>query len=538
MSVLLESYRRIVSYDRVRKQGNGHNGPCPFCGGSEGRSDRFVIWEDKRDNLGETCMQHGIPGVWYCRQCQKSGDTIAFLMEADGMTFKSACAELGITTTARRAPRRRTPQPPRHRGDSFTPSEWSIRAADEAKWREYAEKIHAEARKNILACKSAIEWLARRGLDQSAIDRYQIGYLPGENGKSGRYRNRSAMGLAPATRKDGSKKTVIFIPRGITIPHFDEQGRVIRLRIRRPKPDVEQWGEKYMVLEGSSSQPMLLEADRPRQLSAYVVVEAELDAMLIHHATRQAVGALAALNNSGKPDVTQHSIMQDAAAILVALDYDPRQVTRPDGSVVTETPGGQGWTWWSETYKNAKRWPVSIGKDPGDAYAEGLDIKSWIELGLPPSISLGKTVEPHGDSIPQIDTAGQNNSLNGGVEPFSTGMNTGGGGGTKIAAPQKEHASGKTALNLPDYLPYEHIPPAILELHAAWKRVPGFTVIKREDGGGYSWNNAWAKSSDENWTAIGDLQRAISENSEWWEWVNVVNQNTEVTIENLFHIYI
>lgn len=542
MSVLLEAYRRIATSDRVRKQGNGHNGPCPFCGGSSGtsardRSDRFVVWEDKRDNLGETCAQHGIAGVWYCRQCEKSGDTIAFLMEADGMTFKSACAELGITTTARRAPSRRTPQPPRKASESFAPSEWPIKAADEGKWREYAAKLHAEARENLHASKSAIDWLARRGLDQAAIDRYQLGYLPGENGKPGRYRDRSALGLAPVPKPDGGEKTIIFIPRGITIPHFDAQGRVIRLRIRRPKPDVEQWGQKYLVLEGSSSQPMLLEADRPRQLSAYVVVEAELDAMLVHHATNQAVGALAALTNRGKPDATQHPIMQDAAAILVALDYDPRQVTKPDGSVVTETPGGQGWTWWSETYKNARRWPVTVGKDPGDAYAEGLDIRSWIAAGLPPSISLDAQTEPHRGSIPNTSTTSQNISQNGTTEPFSTGMSTGGGGGTAKATPQKHPASGQNALNLPDYLPYEHIPPAILELHTAWRRVPGFTVIKRDDGGGYRWNNTWARSSDENWKAIGELQRAISDNSEWWEWVHVVNQNKEVTLENLFRIY-
>lgn len=236
MSVLKEAYIRRVGDRNVKKQGNGYNGPCPFCGGSsDNRSDRFMVWPD-RESTSETCAQHHILGSWFCRQCTRSGDTIAFLMEVEGMTFKSACAELGIITNAKKAPPRRTPQPPKPVEQNYTPREWPIRAEDPVKWREYAEKLHAESRESLHKNPHVLKWLAERGIDALAVDRYQIGYLQGQQGKTGRIKSRGALGLAPGKKKDGSPKNYVFIPRGIVIPHFDAAGRILRLRIRRPSP--------------------------------------------------------------------------------------------------------------------------------------------------------------------------------------------------------------------------------------------------------------------------------------------------------------
>ena len=92
---LLDLYRSRFG-EAVKRQGNGWNGPCPLCGGEPGKSDRFMVWPDRSDNLGEACSRNGINGIWSCRQCSASGDTIAYLMKIDGMTFKEALAELGI----------------------------------------------------------------------------------------------------------------------------------------------------------------------------------------------------------------------------------------------------------------------------------------------------------------------------------------------------------------------------------------------------------------------------------------------------------
>ena len=62
--------------------------------------------------------------------------------------------------------------------------------------------------------------------------------------------------------------------------------------------------------------------------------------------------------------------MNQAEVILVALDTD-------------EVGIKSAWNWWLETFPKAKRWPVPAGKDPGEAYKEGVDIRKWILAGLP-----------------------------------------------------------------------------------------------------------------------------------------------------------
>ena len=103
MATMLENYRHRFG-SAVKAQGNGFNGPCPLCGGEPGKSDRFIIWPDREHDLGHTCAVNHIPGVCYCRQCRFTGDSIKYLMEIEGLSFREACAELGISNTPGSAP--------------------------------------------------------------------------------------------------------------------------------------------------------------------------------------------------------------------------------------------------------------------------------------------------------------------------------------------------------------------------------------------------------------------------------------------------
>jgi hypothetical protein len=40
------------------------------------------------------------------------------------------------------------------------------------------------------------------------------------------------------------------------------------------------------------------------------------------------------------------------------------------------------WKWWLNHYQHARRWPCIKGKDPGEAYQNGLDIRAWTLAGL------------------------------------------------------------------------------------------------------------------------------------------------------------
>ncbi|MDD5476381.1 MAG: hypothetical protein PHU03_07715, partial [Syntrophales bacterium] len=59
--------------------------------------------------------------------------------------------------------------------------------------------------------------------------------------------------------------------------------------------------------------------------------------------------------------------------ILNALDYD-------------DAGGKEAWHFWPEAYgkKKVKRWPVPEGKDPGEAYQAGVNLRAWIKAGLDP----------------------------------------------------------------------------------------------------------------------------------------------------------
>ncbi|MFQ8736229.1 MAG: hypothetical protein ACLSAH_09600 [Bilophila wadsworthia] len=175
-------------------------------------------------------------------------------------------------------------------------------------------KLRGEAagrsRGRNLESSEALNWLAKRGITEEVIRTYRLGYLAGENGKPGRFRARSVLGLPPKQR-NGKDQTWLFIPRGIVIPTF-EGGELINLRIRRPNQDIKEREDgtrpaKYLELSGSCSKPMLLlpEGGNPN-LRAFVVVEGELDAILCHHAAGRRIGAVAIRSNQTKPDTVAH----------------------------------------------------------------------------------------------------------------------------------------------------------------------------------------------------------------------------------------
>jgi hypothetical protein len=358
-----------VDASRVRRVSSNKGGewhsPCPACGGN----DRFHIWPNQSG--GETAQRAGVSGTFWCRQCGVTGDVITLLKITRGLDYKAACQELRVEL----AGTDRTRQPLRHpqrASSGFVPREWGIPTE---KWRGQATKIALAAHANLLGNDAALAYLAKRGLPLAAVVQYRIGYLEGEGkNKNCLYRARAAFDL-PERKKDG-KPSPLWIPRGITIPLWNDE-EVHRLRIRRRKGDLREQDAKYLLLEGSSQAPMVLmpEGVSPA-LATWVVLEAELDACAVHRACEGSVGVIAALTNVGKPDAAAHRLLSQAKRILVALDFDT-----PDSK--GKRAGYNGWLWWRDTYAVARRWPVPQGKDPGDAFALGVDLAAWIKAACP-----------------------------------------------------------------------------------------------------------------------------------------------------------
>jgi hypothetical protein len=168
-----------------------------------------------------------------------------------------------------------------------------------------------------------------------------------------------------AEKKSDGKNKKIFIPPGIVIPHAVNKS-VISIRVRRGPGD-------YFIVPGSTVVPMIVQPGSG--FEAYVVCEAHLDAAAIAADAGDLVGVIACGSTSVRPTATQHTMLQQAKCLLIAMDMDGR-------------PGKEAADWWCAHYPAAVRWPVPDGKDPGDAYKAGVDLREWVLAGCPPRLTI------------------------------------------------------------------------------------------------------------------------------------------------------
>lgn len=348
--------------------GGEWHSPCPVCGGK----DRFHFWPERLSTGSCT-----VPGVWGCRQCDMSGDAIAFLMHADGLSFKDACKRLGQDITPDAYKPARLPRP------AAAKEKLEVTQAREPGevWQEAAARLVKKAHESIQSAPGPLKWLAARGLDETAVRRFRLGYLPGERGQAWYTRSRKGWGL-PEEEINGKLEKTFRYPRGLLIPQFDDDGRVAALRIRRTKEDIAAFPNvaKYLAVKGSPVRPFIVLPDFPLEASGMVVVESHLDAMLIAELARRsgiACGAIALVSNTARPDEETDRVCRAACRLLLCLDIDP---AGSGGQKATD----KAVTKWLATYPRAMDWPVPQGKDPGEAFALGVDIPLWLMAGLPP----------------------------------------------------------------------------------------------------------------------------------------------------------
>ena len=336
-------------------KGGEYAGPCPGCGGR----DRFRIWPEEKEGGGS----------YWCRSCGKGGDNVQFLVDFCGYEYKAAFKAAGRKMSANYRAAGLKPvtqdrhvvyEPVKH----IPPIEtWQIRAD------KFVNKAHQALLKN----NKVLEYLDKiRGLDLAAVKLFQLGYFSGENNKNCMFRSRESWGLNTITKKDGKKKK-LWIPRGLVIPAFLE-GHVSRIRIRRPKPDIQSDKDvKYYILPGSSMASLVFFSQKSPG-KCFVIVESELDAMLVARQIGSLAGVVAVGSATNKPSANIYYHLKQALRVLVSLDYDQA--------------GIKAFKWWRENFENVKQWPVPEGKDPGEAFIAGINIKDWVLAGMPPVLTL------------------------------------------------------------------------------------------------------------------------------------------------------
>jgi DNA primase len=344
-------------------KGGEYAGPCPGCGGS----DRFRCWPVDREGRGS----------YWCRQCGKGGDDVQFLVDFLGYEYRDAFLEVGRS------------MPESYRPANYRPVSDPVQKAFEPKkydppvetWRIKAQEFVDKAHAALLENDHAMHYLAGRGIDRQAVIGFRLGWFGGEKGRPCMFRSREGWGLPSMKNEKTGRKKALWIPRGLVIPTF-KAGMLYRVRIRRPDEDLKRKEDsRYFVLTGSG---MEVSGHNPNH-RAFVVVEADLDEMLICKRAGSLVGSVALGSSHVKPGADVFYVLQKALRTLVALDWD--------------SAGKSAWKWWAKNFENARQWPVpdGYGKDPGEAFAKGLDILEWIKAGLPPAMTIDFD---HGYKVP------------------------------------------------------------------------------------------------------------------------------------------
>jgi zinc-binding domain of primase-helicase len=469
-------------FSPVKKTATEWASPCPFCGGK----DRFQIWPDEGEGRG----------YYWCRQCDAKGDGIQFLRDFADMNYGDACKRIGVAPVANlRAPaltKKKAVEP----FEPVRPDDGTKPELDTAKWRTRALDFVTWTSEQLQKAPEQLAWLAARGIDAASARQYRLGYNPGEKGRNCIIRPRAVWGLPPVKRKDGKDKQ-FWLPRGIVVPQLSGD-EVQRLRIRRLDADRQQFRpeHKYHVVEGSSMDVLWLPCTAPRPGQAVaVVVESELDAILLHILAGDLFHCMASMtSNIRRLPANVYEQLQSCLCILVALDCD--------------AAGADGWPRWQETFPRAKRWPVpaGAGKDPGEAFSRGENLRLWLQAGIPAGIRKAmRTGQP-----PEMASQEEGRDEKAGPVTYH---------GIKLA--ENGHL-----------IP----PPEVLQFYAMWREMPVvYTRFTDSEGNciGFDWN------CDNKWSARnpGKLYEFLlfrDSHDIIWEWISL-NPCNKVTAQNFLN---
>jgi DNA primase len=321
--------KTLLDNDGIRLQKQSHresSGSCPWCGGR----DRLRVWPDEGG------------GSFWCRQCGKGGDMVKYQMLATGKKYFDACFDLGIEPRFKPVRRQRdTPE------RVLTPP---------VQWRQQAAKFIEKAQETLLTGKGAVikRYLHGRGINDRSINAARLGLNPVD-----RFYTRKDWGLQKELNQETGKPKTLWIPAGLVIPAMFD-GEIHRIRVRRENPTT----GRYVTVSGSTKRPMAL-----GRLNRVMVVESDLDGILISQVAGDIVSVVSLGSASLRPDADTHLYLKETSKILLCLDYD--------------LAGANQTRWWTEHYgAKVKRWPVPTGKDPGESYQAGIDIRKWTEAGL------------------------------------------------------------------------------------------------------------------------------------------------------------
>ena len=328
--MILETLRNL-SFDLKQKTDVEYCCPCPWCGGD----DRFIVRTDSNR--------------FFCRgTCKRNGDEIQFIRDYKSLSYVEACQYLGIQ-----------PKAQKQGYTGFNRDVWQPKPAKPVPcdlWQKRCLQLIGDHAKILHQNKPIMNWLkSERGLTDETIKAASLGWV-----HSDIWRERSEFGLPEEISKKTGKPKKVWVPAGLLIPYIVD-GQVIRVRVRRSDPGE---GDRYILLPGGNTRPMIL-GEIKNTLS---IVESELDALLVNQVAGDLIGVVAMGNAQIRPDDSLDQKLKNADLILNSLDVD--------------TAGAkEAWNFWKNQY-HSDRWPCVGGKDPGEMFNKGVDVRAWVLAGI------------------------------------------------------------------------------------------------------------------------------------------------------------
>ncbi len=308
MSVTEEIKARIDAVDiisqtvKLRRSGRTYTGLCPFHA-HKNFTPSFVVWADT--------------GTWRCfGQCNEGGDIFKFVMKRDGLDFSGALQVLAQIAGVELKPRSREQV---EQDDNLSRQRDVLQSA--------AVYYH-HLLLNASQAEHAREHLAGRGLGQTAVEMFELGYSldSWDAGlkylQSKGYTLDDLRGAGLIIEKEGGKLFDRFRDR-LMIPVRDELGRMTGFQARALKPDAL---PKFMNSpttalfdKGRTVFGLHLARKTLREANEAIVVEGNLDVIAAHQA------GFANVVSSQGTALTEHQlrlIKKHTKRILLALDAD------------------------------------------------------------------------------------------------------------------------------------------------------------------------------------------------------------------------
>ncbi len=339
MDDLLSLVERHTQLNRVAStKGGEYAGACPLCGGE----DRFRVWPDHPDGGGQ----------WWCRQCGRGGDLIAYRVERGDLTPREASrlrknGENGRPEARRarnrRKQRKKAPMPALVRSPTGAPPE---------AWREQARRFCDYCQNRLFeADNEGLDHLRARGLADDTIRDWGLGWYDGSYGK-----RRDA-------GKWGLEGKAVYLARGVVIP-WTVDGEVYHVKTRLFETWKGKDTPKYIGISGGN--PTIYGLDHLTDKPAVVICEGELDAILLAQEAGDLVDVVAIGAKGAKVDLKGLTRLLGASRWLVALDTD----------------AGKEAEAWAEYSARVARIRPLAGNDLTDMHNEGGDLRAWISYHL------------------------------------------------------------------------------------------------------------------------------------------------------------